>query len=244
MQDEHNDGASGPVRRRLEGVNIPPTERTISALAGAALAAIGLRQRGLVGGVLAGLGAALIARGVSGRSAGYRQLSKRAGVDVQRDVIVQRPRAEVYAALRDLRRLPRFLTPLVSVEEIDTASHWVAKVGPIQLEWMSEITDEVDGERLAWHSIPGGDLDHEGSIVLADVADGPAATRVTVALHFEPPAGTFAAPLRGLMRVLTRSQLARDLERLRGLLEDDPAASATPAPPQRMAEVTTPLTAN
>lgn len=47
--------------------NVGKTERQLSTLAGGALALMGLRRRGLEGGVLAALGAALVHRGVTGR---------------------------------------------------------------------------------------------------------------------------------------------------------------------------------
>lgn len=213
------------MRHRLRGTNIPTIERAASAIAGAGLAAIGAYRRGLLGGVLAGLGAALLTRGVSGRSAAYRGLAMRAGVDVRRSVLVARPRHEVFLALRDLRRMPRFITPLTSVDEFGGTSHWVAQVGMHQLEWLTDVVEEVPDQRLAWHSVPGGDLEHAGSIQLEDAGED--RTRVTVALRFEPPVGAFAGPLRGLMRLLSRSQLNSDLARLRELLERGELAPRT-----------------
>lgn len=210
------DATHDPRRRRLRGPNIPIVERALTAAAGAALAGLALRRRGVLGGVLAGLGATLIARAAAGRDPLYRRLALRHGVDVRGSVTIDRPRHEVYVALRDLRRAPRFLSQIDSVVERGATAAWTADRGPVTIEWISEITEERPDQRLAWRAIPGSALEHEGAIELADVPGG---TRVTIALRFEPPRGPFAGPLEGLYRNITRRQLAADLERLRGQLE-------------------------
>jgi uncharacterized membrane protein len=218
MREELIEELARPVRRRLHGKNIPDSERAISVMAGAALAAIGLRRRGVLGGILAGVGAALIARGVGGRSAVYRGVAMRGGVEVRRSIIVQRTRREVYRALRALRYTPRFMSHLVSVEETGVTSRWIAKVGPIQLAWHAQIVEDLPDLRLSWRSRPGGDVDHEGAIDLED-APGDRGTLVTISLRFQPPARRLITPWKSLLRIISSNQLATDLIRMRQLLE-------------------------
>ena len=63
------------------GVNVGSTERMVSAVAGGALALLGLRARSIWGLAAAAVGGALIYRGVSGHCACYAAL----GVDTSRD---------------------------------------------------------------------------------------------------------------------------------------------------------------
>jgi len=227
------DEPAPPIRRRLTGQNVPDSERAVSAAAGAALALRGVRQRGILGGVLAGVGAALVARGITGRSAIYRNLSMQGGIEVRRSVIVQRTRRDVFAFVRALRNMPRFMTHVTSVEGTGKTSRWVAEVGPIKLVWYAEIVDDLPDLRLSWRTLPaGGDLIHEGAIDLED-APGERGTLLTLSLRFQPPAGVLGASVKGLLRALTSNQLATDLIRLRQLIETGEVASGV----RRIAEL-------
>ena len=225
MDDLAFEEPATPVRRRLIGVNIPILERAVTAAAGAALVVLAIRKRGLIGGLLGGLGAALVARSVSGECPAYRTLALRQGVRVQRSIIIQRPRREVFAMLRDLKNTPRYMTHITEVEELgENMSHWVAEVGPVKLEWLAEIVEDMHDLRLSWQSVPGGDLEHEGAIDLED-APGRRGTLVTISLRFQPPSGPIAVPLEGVMGAVTEGQLATDLIRLRQLLETGEVAT-------------------
>lgn len=224
MRAVHVIDQQGPIRRRVQGVNVPATERIASTAAGAALAFLGARVRGVGGGLLAALGTALVARGVSGRCPAYRSIALRQGIEVRRSVTVQRSRREVYAALRELRHVPRFMTHVVSVEEHGRTADWVAEIGPARLAWTTELVDELPDLRLSWRSVPGGDLQHEGAYDLED-APGRRGTTITLSLRFDPPGGPFGAPFHGLVRAMTSHQLATDLIRLRQLLETGEVAT-------------------
>lgn len=83
-----------PIRGRLDGVNIPSYERILTiglGIAGAGLgvtaAILGSRRAGIIGGVIAAVGAGLIARGTSGRCPAYRAMAQRAAREQdERDV--------------------------------------------------------------------------------------------------------------------------------------------------------------
>lgn len=226
------DASERPVRRRLHGANVPGVERAASAIAGTALAFLGARRKSLLGGVVAGLGAALLARAATGRSRLYRGLALRDAVAVHHAVTIQRSRREVFAFVRALRQTPRWMTHVAAVEETGATSRWIAGVGPLRLTWHAELVDELPDLRLSWRSLPGGDLAHEGSIDLED-APGGRGTLVTVALRFRPATSFLAAPWRGLARVVTDNQLATDLIRLRQLLETGEVATGV----RRIAEL-------
>ncbi len=208
------------IRSRLLGVNVPRIERVASALVGGAIAVLGIRRRTVGGFAIAGVGAALIARGLTGRCPAYRARALRKGIQVRRAVTVQATPHEVYALWRDLENLPRFMHHVKSVTlDGGGVSTWVVNEGPKQLEWRAEIVEDTPGRRLRWRSLPGGDVRHEGSI---DLRHAPAdrGTIVEVKLHYFPPGGLFVASiLPGFFRKLTSVQIGKELARLQQLVE-------------------------
>jgi uncharacterized membrane protein len=212
-------------RSRQVGVNIPPYERALTVALGSAALAFGVRalieeRRSPLGWILAAVGAPLIARGVSGRSVVYRQLTDRKGVEARRSVTVLRPRSEVYRLWRRLENLPRFMNHVTDVTSEDNrVSHWVVDEGPMTLEWLAEIVEDVPDRRIAWRSIPGGDVDNEGTVEFRD-APGDRGTEVHVWIRYNPPGGLIVkSALGGLLRRFTSLQLDAELTRLRQLLE-------------------------
>jgi hypothetical protein len=66
------------IRSHEEGVNVPPYDRILTSILGAAAIAFGVRDRTPIGWAIAAFGGMLAARGVSGRCAVSRQLARRA----------------------------------------------------------------------------------------------------------------------------------------------------------------------
>ena len=127
-------------------------------------------------------------------------------------ITIERPREEVWRFWRRLENLPRVLEGLESVEEIgEGRSRWRARVPGRKepLEWEAEIVDEREGERLAWASLPGSDVDSEGVVEFADATGG--ATEVRLAVRFDPggPAGAVLRRVGPVSRMLLQEQLRR-----------------------------------
>jgi uncharacterized membrane protein len=80
-------------------------------------------------------------------------------------MIVNRSPEDCYGFWRQLENLPRFMTYLESVRTTGGGqSHWVANVGAARIEWDAEIETDVPNERIAWRSLPGGDLENTGAV--------------------------------------------------------------------------------
>lgn len=228
------------IRSRIVGVNVPRWERIASVLAGGALASSGIRRiagigrkrRAIGSGVLLALaGAALLERGITGRSGLYRMRAVRKGIEFRRAVTIQCTPEQAYALWRDLRNLPRFMEHVESVEPInDKISRWRIEEGPKTLEWQAEIIEDTPARRLRWSSLPGGDLEHEGSVDIYP-APGERGTVVEVRMRYVPPGGLFVmGMLSGLLRKLPGMQLAEELARLRMLLETGELATSARNP--------------
>ncbi|MDQ2670858.1 MAG: SDR family NAD(P)-dependent oxidoreductase [Gemmatimonadota bacterium] len=227
---------------RLGGRNVGGKERMISVAAGAALVAAGIRRRGAARALLLPLGTALIGRGVTGHCPVNRAIGRNSaldhdavspvasvnrghGIKVERSVIIQRARNELYAYWRNFENLPRFMKHLESVTVIDqTRSHWVVK-GPAgtHVEWDAEIHNEIPNELIAWRSVGGADVGNAGSVHFRDVDGG---TEVRVVLSYEPPAGRVGAAIAKLFGEEPSQQVEGDLGRFRDIMEARTPAGA------------------
>ena len=184
----------------------PSRERAISALA-----------------AVAGIAAvdALVARQLSGKQAfSLRGRFRRAGVPVEKSVTLNRSPQECYQFWRDFTNLPRFMKHLDSVQHIDERrSHWVARApGGTQVEWDSELTEDVPGQFLAWRSLSGSDVDHSGSVRF-EPAPGGRGTVVRVQMRYQPPAGRAGVLVAKIFHEEPEQQVQEDLRRFKQVLE-------------------------
>lgn len=208
------------IRSRLVGVNIPPYERVATAVLGGFAIGAGLRSRSLLGLVGAGVGTLAIGRAIVGRCPLYRARAIRKGIQVRKAITIQCTPREVYDLWRDLPNLPRFLQHVKAVlPETPTVSRWLVEEGGRSLEWRAEIVEDTPGRKIRWKSLPGGDIEHEGSL---DLREAPAdrGTIVEVKLHYFPPGGLLvASAIGGFLRKYSQASLGTELARLQQLLE-------------------------
>lgn len=145
-----------------------------------------------------------------------------AGADtlIGRTVTINRPRAELYAYWRDLTRLPTFMENVEQVEMLDDKrSRWVVKAPSGKtVEWTSIITEEKDGEVIAWKSEEGADIPNSGRIDFRD-AQGDRGTIVTATILYDPPAGIIGKVIAKMFQREPAIQARRDLRRFKQLME-------------------------
>lgn len=169
------------------------------------------------GGAVA-IGAALLFREFSTRGDTRRRLAGGRGVNVEESVTINRPAAEVYRFWRNFENLPTFMRHLESVAMREEGiSHWVAS-GPAgsTVEWDARIINEVDGQLIAWQSLPPSTIATAGSVHFDETAHG---TRVRVRLQYSPPAGKLGAAIAYLFGEEPRQQIYEDMRRFKQLLE-------------------------
>ena len=222
-------------RRVRDGRNISNVERWGSVVAGAGLATYGLSRRRGSGWVLAGLGAWLVQRGMSGHCHTYemlgmntagtgedtrRALGGRGGVIVEESVTINQPIEILDRFWRNLENLPRFMRHLESVERItDTLSRWRARgPGGTTVEWNAEIINEVPNQVIGWRSIEGSDVVSAGSVNF-DRAGGGRGTRVRVRLQYSPPGGKLGAAVAKLLGRDPGSEIREDLRQFKQIVE-------------------------
>lgn len=147
-------------------------------------------------------------------------------------ITINKPAAECYQFWRKLEQLPRFMQTLETVTELDERrSHWVlSDPTGSRLEWDAEITHDVPGERLAWHSLPNAEIAHAGVVRFAPAVGG-RGTVVHVVAHYRVlPGATGAARLAGALESAPNARLRGELRRFKQLIETGEVATTEGQP--------------
>ena len=141
-------------------------------------------------------------------------------VHISRSVTVKRPRDVVFQFWRQLENLPRFMLHLQAVTVTAPGeSEWIANAPANQrVTWTAEIVDEQPNERLAWRSIEGSDIRHEGRVIFRD-APADRGTEVEVDLQYDAPAGTAGTAIAKLLGEEPSQQIRDDLRRFKQVME-------------------------
>lgn len=146
---------------------------------------------------------------------------------IGRTVTINRPRAELYAYWRDFARLPTFMD---NVERVDVLSpirsHWVVKApGGRRVEWDALVTEEKEGELIAWASTEDADVPNSGRIEFRDAGDR--GTIVTATIVYDPPAGVVGRLIAKMFQREPAIQARRDLRRFKQLMETGEVATSS-----------------
>lgn len=225
---------AAPVRRRHQDQrNISEDERLVSLLAGGACLGIGAAKRGWLGVGFLAAGASLIYRAVSGHCYTYQMLGidtashqkgvrPQQGVRVTKTLRIDRPREEVASYWGELPSLPKIMRHLERVDQLEgNRSHWVAKVLGLKFEWDAETTAYVENREIRFRSLPGGDIDTEGSVRFEDDPRG--GTTLRVEMSYDPPAGAIGDKIGHWIGGDLESQIDEDLNRFKSALESGTA---------------------
>ena len=139
---------------------------------------------------------------------------------IGRTVTINRPRAELFAYWRDLTNLATFMDNVERVDMLDgRRSRWVVKApGDTTVEWTAVITEEREGEVIAWASEEGADVPNSGRIDFRD-AQGGRGTIVTATILYDPPAGIIGKVIAKMFQREPAIQARRDLRRFKQLME-------------------------
>lgn len=188
------------------------------------------RQLGLAG-TVAGLGLAIgsIAFGafLSQRRQGgdddapfyTRKSPDRENAVLGRTVTIRKPRSELYAHWRDFGNLPRFMENVETIRSEGDHRVWVIKAPAGQtVEVKTEITEDVENQRIGWRSVEGSDIQTSGNVEFAD-APGDRGTRVSLMMAYDPPAGELGRAIAKLFQREPQVQARHDLKRFKALME-------------------------
>lgn len=214
------------IRAGRPGVNLGEGERVLSAITGSLLLYFVAKRHRVDSLLLAG-GGYLLYRAVSGHcplaslvrvtSAGERA----SNVNVRAQVIVNRPRAEVYAFWRNLENLPLFMRHIDHIDVIDPmTSAWKLRLpaGLGDVRWESRIVKDVRDEELSWHSVEGAAIENTAKVNFADTPGG--ATRVDVMVSYRAPMGAIGERIGRLLTPVFRDKIEADIHHFKHHIEN------------------------
>ncbi len=146
---------------------------------------------------------------------------------IGRTVTINRPRAELYAYWSDFSKLPTFLDNVLRVDVLsDTRSHWVVRAPAGKtVEWDAIVTEQKDGELIAWTSAEGADVPNSGRIEFRDAGDR--GTVVSATIAYDPPGGSVGKIIAKLFQREPAIQARRDLRRFKQLMETGEVATSS-----------------
>jgi len=227
-------------RREEAGTNVSNAERLISTVGGGLLLAYGVSHLSARRLPWVAAGGALLYRGVTGHCPAYGALGVSTAhngglgaIQITQKVIIDRPRAELYAFWRELQNLPHFMHHLKSVQVLDTRrSEWVMhgpkSVGTVT--WEAEITEDKPNELIAWQSLPGSTVENAGRVLFREASAG-RGTEVEVSLEYRPVSGVAAKGAAALLRPVLSETIKEDIRRFKSLMEagEIPTTKGQPA---------------
>lgn len=127
---------------------------------------------------------------------------------------------QAYSLWRDFAGLSRFLHHIDSVQVLDNQrSEWIAE-GPLgkKLRWVAEIVDDQPNQRIAWRSLPGSEVETQGSVEFRPRNAG-RGINVTATVEYAPPAGAASRTVAMLMGRHPEFTVREDLRRFKAILE-------------------------
>ena len=147
------------------------------------------------------------------------------GVKIEREIVIDRPAAELFAFWRQFDNLPRVMKHLESVECLDQIrSRWrMCQSGGSAMEWEAEIINEHPNELIAWRTLAGSDVQHAGTVRFTPTPDGQSTT-VRLSLEYEVESGLLKRMMARIFRAWPEHEIEEDLVRFKELMEGMPRA--------------------
>ena len=139
---------------------------------------------------------------------------------VGKSILINRPRAELYAFWRDFTNLPTFMHAIDSIETNgDKRSTWTVKAPVGQhVTFETEVTAEAENEAIGWRSVEGSDIHTVGLVTFAD-APAERGTIVTAEIAYKPPGGDVGRLVAKLFGAEPNIQARHELKRFKMLME-------------------------
>ncbi|RRB06706.1 SRPBCC family protein [Larkinella rosea] len=218
-------------------INVGEEERVWSTVGGGLLLTYGLKRASIGGMLIAAVGSYLTYRGMSGncpiseaigRNTADGETTAIKPIEISVSQIVYKPRNEVYQYWRQLENLPRFMSHLKEVRQLDsTHSHWIAQLsdGAVAeaigaVEWDAQIIHEVPNERLVWKSVENARIDNAGEVQFSDSPDG-FGTQIHATIQYRPPVGHLGNAVMKLFNSTFTQLIEKDLHRFKEVMETD-----------------------
>lgn len=127
------------------------------------------------------------------------------------------PITEAYNQWTQFESFPHFLSFVESItQQDDTHNHWKVKIGGVEREFDTVITEQHADERVAWKSLDG--TTHAGVVTFHKLAD--TTSRVTVQIDWAPEGLVEKA---GDLLGFDQRAVKSDLQHFKEFIESRPA---------------------
>ncbi len=139
---------------------------------------------------------------------------------VRQSVTILKPAEELYRAWRSPETWGKFPSGVEAIEPIDERrSRWRIRVGGMGVkEWISEITEDREGQLIAWRTVNGSAFDHEGKVMFSP-APANFGTEVTLEVSTHMCGGRVANALAKLIRHSPEDYISMTLRNFKELME-------------------------
>lgn len=126
---------------------------------------------------------------------------------IEESIEVAVPRQTAYEQWTRYEEFPTFMESVKEVQRRDDRHlHWKANIAGKDVEWDAEITDNIPGRRIAWHSTGG--VHNSGALRFTALSDDH--TRITLHMDHDPHGPMEKlADLLGTVRMEARANLQR-----------------------------------
>jgi len=132
---------------------------------------------------------------------------------IEKDIEVEAPLRAVYNQWTQFEEFPEFMDGVREVRQLDdTHVHWCATVGGKDVEWDSEITEQVPDQRVAWRSTTG--KLNAGTVEFQPIDGG--RTRVCLTMEYDPEG---AVENVGDALGVTSRRVTKDLRKFKSFIE-------------------------
>lgn len=233
-----NPSLTGRIYGSTSG-DLGSTEKLLTMAGGALLSFWGLQKFNFIGLLGAAAGGALLYRGATGnwpgKAGSEMSLGTRHKIDINTWLVIDKPRAELYAYWRNLENLPNFMSHLERVNETsDTRSKWTAKIpgGIGTIAWEAEIIREEADRHISWQSLPDAEIHNSGEVRFEDAPGGK--TTVETTISYRPPAGDIGDIVAQLLNPAFEKIVKKDLMEFKKYMEDGGYPKRKSEPKSRM----------
>ena len=219
ISKKHSEKTSGSFK-----CNVPLAERILMVTAGTYLLYKGLSQK-KKNLKQSTSGGTMLLRGLSGYCPIYDAVEhlkndKVSNVNFRVKTIINQEVSDVYNFWRNIENLPKLMSHLTSVKNLDhLSSEWTAH-GPAgigTLSWKAEIVNDITDEVIAWQSVGDATIDNSGKVTFTPQGD---ATEVEVFISYRAPLGVAGERTARLFTPYFQSLVQKDIENFKVQMED------------------------
>ncbi len=225
------------ARTELRQTTWSPATRLLCGLAGASLILRATAKPSVGECLLGGAGLLLLGRSVAnlplkqvvGAGKGRRV------IDFEKTLHINLPTDDVFAFFSDLENFPHFMRNIREVrDQGDDRTRWTARgPGGIDVTWTAAVTRLEPQRVIAWKSERGSQVANSGVIQFEPLGDQ--ATRVSIRMSYNPPAGVLGHAVATFFGANPKQEMDADLARVKTFLETGHAARGVARPHRRSA---------